>query len=170
MKIRHIVTDFHGRLAGMIDRKTDLGLVRSALRRSRVVALLGPRQCGKTTLARQLVPADSLNYFDLEDPQSLARLGEPGLALRPLKGLVVIDEVQRRPELFPLLRVLADRRPNPACFLILGSAAPDLLSQSAETLAGRLETVILEGFRLRDLGAGSQGRLWLRGGFPLAYT
>ena len=89
----------------MIDRKTDLGLVRSALRRSRVVALLGPRQCGKTTLARQLVPADSLNYFDLEDPQSLARLGEPGLALRPLNGLVVIDEIQRRPGIArPLVR------------------------------------------------------------------
>ena len=94
---------------GMIDRKTDIGLVRAALRRSRVVALLGPRQCGKTTLARQFVPTDSVNYFDLEDPQSLARLSEANLALRPLKGLVVIDEVQHRPELFPLLRVLADR-------------------------------------------------------------
>jgi predicted AAA+ superfamily ATPase len=154
----------------MIDRKTDIALVRTALRRSRVVALLGPRQCGKTTLARQFVPADSINYFDLEDPQSLARLAEPDLALRPLKGLVVIDEVQRRPELFPLLRVLADRKPLPARFLILGSASPDLLSQSSETLAGRLETVPLEGFRLGDLGAKAQGRLWLRGGFPLAYT
>ena len=154
----------------MIDRKTDLGLVRSALRRSRVVALLGPRQCGKTTLARQLVPADSLNYFDLEDPQSLARLGEPGLALRPLNGLVVIDEIQRRPDLFPLLRVLADRKPLPARFLILGSASPDLLQRSSETLAGRLELVALEGFRLADLGESRQGRHWLRGGFPLAYT
>jgi predicted AAA+ superfamily ATPase len=154
----------------MIDRKTDDALVRTALRRSRVVALLGPRQCGKTTLARQFVPADSVNYFDLEDPQSLARLAEPDLALRPLKGIVVIDEVQRRPELFPLLRVLADRRPLPARFLILGSAAPDLLRQSSETLAGRLETVPLEGFRLADLGPNAQGRHWLRGGFPLAYT
>jgi uncharacterized protein len=100
--------------SGMIDRPTDLKLVRTALRRSRVVALLGPRQCDKTTLARQLVPAVSLNYFDLEDPLSLARLAEPGLALRPLRGLVVIDEVQRRPDLFPLLRVLADRKPLPA--------------------------------------------------------
>jgi uncharacterized protein len=87
--------------AGVIVRKMDLGLVRSALRRSRIVALLGPRQCGKTTLARQFVAADSLNYFDLEDPQSLARLSEPDTALRPLKGLVVIDEIQRRPEIFP---------------------------------------------------------------------
>src|SRR4029077_5061795 len=117
---------------GMIDRKTDYLLVREALRRSRVVALVGPRQCGKTTLARELVPPHSLNYFDLEDPQSLARLSEPDTALRPLKKLVVIDEVQRRPELFPLLRVLADRRPLPARFLILGSASPDLLKQSSE--------------------------------------
>lgn len=154
----------------MIDRQTDIALVRTALRRSRVVALLGPRQCGKTTLARQFLPADSVNYFDLEDPQSLARLIEPNLALRPLKGLVVIDEIQRRPELFPLLRVLADRKPLPARFLILGSAAPGLINQSSETLAGRLETMILEGFRLADLGPSAQGRLWLRGGFPLAYS
>lgn len=154
----------------MIDRKTDIGLVRTALRRSRVVALLGPRQCGKTTLARQFVHADSVNYFDLEDPQSVARLSEPDLALRRLKGLVVIDEIQRRPDLLPLLRVLVDRKPLPARFLVLGSAAPELLSQSSETLAGRLETVRLEGFRLGDLGPNAQSRLWLRGGFPLAYT
>ena len=154
----------------MIARKTDLGLIRAAVKRSRMVALLGPRQCGKTTLAREFVAAGSLNYFDLEDPASLARLSEPELALRPLKGLVVIDEIQRRPDLFPLLRVLADRQPLPARFLILGSAAPDLLRQSSETLAGRLETFPLEGFRLADLGAGAQTRHWLRGGFPLAFT
>jgi predicted AAA+ superfamily ATPase len=149
---------------------TDIVLVRSALRRSRVVALLGPRQCGKTTLAREIVAPDSVNYFDLEDPRSIARLSEPDLALRPLKKVVVIDEVQRRPDLFPLLRVLADRRPLPARFLILGSASPDLLQQSSESLAGRIETIPLEGFRLSDLGAAAQSRHWLRGGFPLAYT
>ncbi len=154
----------------MIDRQSDLQLVRTALKRSRVVALLGPRQSGKTTLARQFVPADSLNYFDLEDPQSLARLSEPDTALRPLKRLVVIDEIQRRPDLFPLLRVLADRKPLPARFLILGSAAPDLLKHSSETLAGRIETISLEGFRLADVGAAAQARHWGRGGFPLAYT
>ena len=154
----------------MIDRIDDLQLIRIALRRSRVVALLGPRQCGKTTLARHLVSAASPNYFDLEEPESLARLAEPATALRPLKGLVVIDEIQRRPELFPLLRVLADRRPLPARFLILGSAAPELLRQSSETLAGRIEIVLLEGFRLADLGPAKQARHWLRGGFPLAYT
>jgi uncharacterized protein len=154
----------------VINRKADVALVRAALRRSRVVALLGPRQCGKTTLARQFVSPDSLNYFDLEEPQSLARLSEPDTALRPLRKLVVIDEIQRRPDLFPLLRVLADRMPLPARFLILGSASPDLLRQSSESLAGRLETVSLEGFRLSDLGAAAQSRHWLRGGFPLAYT
>ena len=137
----------------VIDRKADVARVRVALRRSRVVALLGPRQCGKTTLARQFVSPDSLNYFDLEEFQSLGRLTEPDTALRPLKKLVVIDGIQRRPDLFPLLRVLADRMPLPARFLILGSASPDLLRQSSESLAGRLEIVSLEGFRLSDLGA-----------------
>src|SRR5450755_969820 len=154
----------------MIVRAADIVLVRAALRRSRVVALLGPRQCGKTTLAREFVGPGSLNYFDLEDPQSLARLSEPDVALRPLRKWVVIDEIQRRPDLFPLLRVLADRRPLPARFLILGSASPSLLRQSSESLAGRIETVPLEGFRLSDLGAAEQNRHWLRGGFPLAYT
>ena len=155
--------------AGVLTRTLDVALVRAALRRSRVVALLGPRQCGKTTLARQFLPVDSLNYFDLEDPRSLARLSEPGTALRPLRRLVVIDEIQRQPDLFPLLRVLADRTPLPARFLILGSASPDLLKQSSETLAGRLEVVPLEGFRLADLGAAAQTRHWLRGGFPLSF-
>jgi uncharacterized protein len=157
-------------ILGMIQRSADLSLIRTALRRSRVVALIGPRQCGKTTLARQFVAPDSLNYFDLEDPASLARLSEPETVLRPLRKLVVIDEVQHRPELFSLLRVLADRKPLPARFLILGSASPELLKQSSETLAGRLETVALEGFRLSDLGARAQGRHWLRGGFPLSFV
>lgn len=154
----------------MITRASDLESIRTALKRSRVVALLGPRQCGKTTLARQFVPPNSDNYFDLEDPPSLARLDEPNTALRPLRGIVVIDEVQRRPDLFPLLRVLADRKPLPARFLILGSASPELLQQSSETLAGRLETIPLAGFRLADLGAKNLNRHWLRGGFPLSFT
>ncbi|HEY6770618.1 MAG TPA: ATP-binding protein [Candidatus Sulfotelmatobacter sp.] len=170
MNIPHMMRDIHGNIIFVIERVSDLALVRAALRRSRVVALLGPRQCGKTTLARQFVSPGSLNYFDLEDPQSLARLSEPALALRPLKKLVVIDEIQRRPDLFPLLRVLADRSRLPARFLILGSASTELLHQSSETLAGRLETIPLEGFRLADVGASAQGRHWLRGGFPLAYT
>ena len=154
----------------MISRRSDLKLRPDPAQRSRIVALLEPRQCGKTTLAREFIAADSLNYFDLEDPRSLARLSEPDLALRGLRGLVVIDEIQRRPNLFPLLR--ATGRPPAASrdFLILGSASPELLKQSSETLAGRLETVSLEGFRLADLGAAAQGRHWLRGGFPLSYT
>lgn len=153
----------------MIQRAQYLKAVRLALRRSRVVALIGPRQCGKTTLARQIVPATSVNYFDLEDPASLARLAEPMTALASLRGVVVIDEVQRRPELFPVLRVLADRRPLPARFLILGSASPDLLRQSSESLAGRLETIPLAGFSLAEVGARRLDRLWLRGGFPRSF-
>jgi predicted AAA+ superfamily ATPase len=156
--------------AAMIKRRIDEELVKTALRRSRIVAILGPRQCGKTTLARAFVAPGSLNYFDLEDPASLARLAEPDTALAQLRGLVVIDEIQRQPDIFPLLRVLADRHPLPARFMILGSASPALLKQSSETLAGRMETIALEGFRLRDLGPDSQPKHWLRGGFPLSYT
>jgi len=143
--------------------------IERGLARSRVVALIGPRQCGKTTLARQFVSADSINYFDLEDPVSLARLDQPMTALQDLSGLVVIDEVQRRPDLFPVLRVLCDRTPLPAHFLILGSASPDLLRQSSETLAGRLEIIRMAGFSLAEVGVEAQSRHWLRGGFPLSF-
>jgi len=153
----------------MIQRPRWLAEIRAALKRSRVTALIGPRQSGKTTLARQIVAPDSPAYFDLEDPRSLARLAEPMTALAPLRGVVVIDEIQRRPDLFPILRVLADRRPPPARFLILGSASPDLLRQSSETLAGRLETVTLSGFGLDELGPAALRRHWRRGGFPPAY-
>src|ERR1700675_170961 len=153
----------------MVERARWLAAIRAALKRSRVTALVGPRQAGKTTIARQIVPPNSPRYFDLEDPRSLARLAEPMTALGPLRGVVVIDEIQRRPDLFPLLRVLADRRPLPARFLILGSASPDLLRQSSETLAGRLETITLTGFGLDEVGAKALDRLWRRGGLPLAY-
>jgi predicted AAA+ superfamily ATPase len=153
----------------MINRQKLDKQLKTALRRSQVVALVGPRQSGKTTLARQLVAPGSLNYFDLEDPASLARLDEPMIALRELRGLVVIDEVQRRPELFPTLRVLADRKPLPARFLILGSAAASWLGQSSESLAGRLETIPLSGFSLEEVGAQAQARHWLRGGFPRSF-
>lgn len=135
-----------------------------------MVALVGPRQCGKTTMARQLVAPDSLNYFDLEDPLSLARLDEPMTALRDLRGLVVIDEVHHRVDLFPILRVLADRDPLPARFLILGSAAPGFLRQPSESLAGRLETVAMSGFSLVEVGAAMQHEHWLRGGLPPSFT
>ena len=153
----------------VIDRSQWLADITAALRRSRVTALLGPRQAGKTTLARQIVPPDSPAYFDLEDPRSLARLDEPMTALGTLRGTVVIDEIQRRPDLFPVLRVLADRRPLRARFLILGSASPELLRQASESLAGRLETITLGGFSLPELGAKALARHWRRGGFPPAY-
>jgi predicted AAA+ superfamily ATPase len=153
----------------MIERDDLMRSVRMALRRSRAVALVGPRQCGKTTIARQFVSADSPNYFDLEDPSSLARLDEPMTSLRDLKGLVVIDEVQRRPDLFPMLRVLTDRTPLSARFLILGSASPDLLRQSSESLAGRIETVVMSGFSMSEIGYAAQPRHWLRGGFPPSF-
>lgn len=153
----------------MIIRPQLLRDVRTGLARSRVVALVGPRQCGKTTLARELLAADSPNYFDLEDPASLARLDEPMTALQDLKKLVVIDEIQRRPELFPVLRVLADRKPLPARFLILGSASPDLMRQSSESLAGRIAHVRMGGFSLAEVGVDAMAKHWLRGGFPLSF-
>jgi uncharacterized protein len=143
--------------------------MRTALGRSRVVALIGPRQTGKTTIARQLVASDSLNYFDLEDLASQGRLNEPMIALQDLRGLVVIDEIHRRPDLFPVLRVLSDRVPLPARFLILGSASPDLIRASSESLAGRIETVSISGFSLQEVGVEEIQRHWLRGGFPLSY-
>jgi len=153
----------------MIQRIKIKQQIQAALRRSRAVALLGPRQCGKTTLARELVDSKSINYFDLEDPESIIRLGDPKTVLASLKGTVVIDEVQRRPELFPILRVLLDRKPLPAKFLILGSASPNLLQQSSESLAGRLETIVMSGFGLSEVGIKYTSRLWLRGGFPLSF-
>jgi len=153
----------------VIERPRLLRELQTALRRSPVVALVGPRQCGKTTLARTLVPPGSPRYFDLEDPASLASLAEPITTLRELRGLVVVDEVQRRPDLFPVLRVLADRRPLRARFLILGSASPELLRQSSETLAGRIEVLTIGGFDLSEVGEDSLTRHWRRGGFPQSF-
>lgn len=140
-----------------------------------VVALLGPRQAGKTTLARQLAAQwdGPVRHFDLEDPDDQARLADPSFVLRPLTGLVVLDEIQTRPDLFPLLRVLADRPNTPARFLILlGSAAPELLSRTAETLAGRVAFHELDGLALDEIaavdpGAGWLDTRWLRDGFML---
>jgi len=153
----------------MMKRNGYINFIKGAIDRSRAVALLGPRQCGKTTLAQELVDIDSPNYFDLEDQNSLIALEDPKNVLEPLEGLVVIDEVQQRPELFPLLRVLLDRKPLPAKFLILGSASPDLLRQSSESLAGRLELVEMGGFDLSEVDVKKASSLWLRGGFPLSF-
>jgi predicted AAA+ superfamily ATPase len=139
------------------------------LTRSPVVLLLGARQCGKTTVARQFVAADSPNYFDLEDPLHLHRLQEPMTALASLAGTVVIDEIHRRPEIFPVLRVLADRTPNPARFLVLGSASMALLQQASESLAGRAAILELRGFGVDEVGAKAVDPLWLRGGYPRSF-
>ena len=153
----------------MIQRTAILSALNKALSRSRVVVLVGPRQSGKTTLARELLEEDSVNYFDLEDPASLGRLDEPMTALRSLNGLVVIDEIQRRPDLFPVLRVLADRKGTPARFLILGSASGTLMRQTSESLAGRMERIVIGGFSLSELGSDAEQYLWLRGGLPPSY-
>lgn len=170
MNIEPLLLDIHDKLNCVIPRSALLARVRSALARSRIVALVGPRQCGKTTLARTLAGNVRTRYFDLEDPRDLAQLAEPMTALEGVAGLVVIDEIQLRPDLFPILRVLADRRPLPARFLILGSASPALLRQSSESLAGRIEVIEMGGLSLPEIGAGLLPRHWLRGGFPLSYT
>src|SRR5687768_5318444 len=159
------------RMAVRVPRPTEIDAVRMRLDESPIVALLGPRQVGKTTLARRVSEGVGapVSWFDLEDPADLARLSDPGLAVRGLRGLVVLDEVQRRPDLFPLLRVLADRDPLPARFLLLGSASPDLLRQGSETLAGRLSLHRLDGFHLDEVGVDRADALWIRGGFPRAF-
>ena len=154
-----------------VSRKAHLRILARLLRENPVVALLGARQVGKTTLARELMrqrrgPA---TWFDLERSRDLRQLDEPTLTLEPLRGLVVLDEIQNRPELFPVLRVLADRSPRPARFLVLGSASPELLRQGSETLAGRIAFHELPGFDLAEVEPSNWQRLWLRGGFPRAY-
>ncbi len=152
-----------------IARKHHLSQVHLLLREFPVVALLGARQVGKTTLAKQLASThrDPVAWFDLEDPADLARLADPGLELRPLRGLVVLDEIHRLPDIFQLLRVLADRPGTPARFLVLGSASPELLRQTSESLAGRVGFHELDGFGVTEVD--SLERLWLRGGFPRSY-
>lgn len=156
-------------MAKLLARVSLTGKVRAALRARPIVALLGPRQCGKTTVARGLAADRSGAYFDLEEPLSLARLAQPMTVLSEIKGLIVIDEVQRQPELFPILRVLADRRPARAKFLILGSASPELIRNAPETLAGRVAFIEMGGFDLGEVETAGQQKLWLRGGFPRSF-
>ncbi len=155
----------------VIDRPRHRNAVLRLLENHPVVAMLGARQVGKTTLALDLLKRrrGPGHRFDLEDPADLSRLADARLALAGLHGLVVIDEVQRRPDLFAVLRVLADRRPRKARFLVLGSASPDLLQQSSETLAGRIAFHTLDGFDLGETGRASLERLWLRGGLPASF-
>jgi len=155
----------------MIDRPSEISAVVGLLNRYPVAAIIGARQVGKTVLAKTVAQQWSgpTTFFDLENPEDLARLDDPLLALRDLRGLVVIDEIQRQPELFPVLRVLADQPGRRARYLVLGSASPDLLQQSSETLAGRIAYHELGGFSLAEVGAGNHCVLWLRGGLPRSY-
>ncbi len=156
----------------MIQRIGHLSNLQRLLSRNPVVGIIGARQVGKTTLASQLIEARAgrSTTFDLESPADRARLADPLLALQDLRGLVVLDEIQRMPGIFPVLRVLADRPRTPARFLILGSASPDLLRQGSESLAGRIAYWELGGLSLTEVGPSNISQLWLRGGFPRAYT
>lgn len=153
----------------MIDRPIYLNQLSRAVKRSPITALIGPRQCGKTTLARMFSKGQSTNFFDLESQIDLNRLHNPQLMLSSLNGLVIIDEIQAMPALFRVLRVVVDRPENKTRFLILGSASPDLVRNASETLAGRVEFVELSGFALHETGIGSSDVVWLRGGFPRSF-
>jgi uncharacterized protein len=155
----------------VIARPAHLKRLQALLRQFPVVGLIGARQVGKTTLAKALAagfPGD-VTHFDLENPRHLYRLEDPLFALEDLRGLVILDEIQLRPEIFPALRVLADREGTPARFLVLGSASPGLLRQGSESLAGRIAFYELGGLSLEEVGAERNDALWLRGGFPLSY-
>jgi hypothetical protein len=161
--------NLQGSLHLYIERIALLDRIRKSIRANPVTALYGPRQCGKTAAAREIGADGKTEFFDLEDPVSQRRLAEPMTALGSLRGLIVIDEVQRQPNLFPVLRVLADRHPLRARFLVLGSASPELLRQGSESLAGRVAFVEMTGFDLSETGAPALRKLWWRGGFPRAF-
>ncbi len=153
----------------MLLRKKYQRAVTKALDRSPIVALLGPRQCGKTTLAKQIASQQESHYFDLEAPSDQQRLQNPEMLLNSLTGLVILDEMQQMPELFSILRVLVDRDDCKNNFLILGSASPQILKNVSESLAGRVEFIELSGFDLAEIGTDEQEQLWVRGGFPRSF-
>jgi hypothetical protein len=153
----------------MIPRPRALERITHAFSTHPIAALLGPRQCGKTTLARLIAEREPCTYFDLENPVDIRRLSAPMRTLEELTGLAIIDEIQRRPDLFELLRVLVDRPKNPVRFLILGSASPYLVKGVSESLAGRVGFIDLAGFDLGEVGAEKYNQLWLRGGFPPSF-
>jgi hypothetical protein len=153
----------------MLQRPYYFNHLKTAIGRSPVTALLGPRQCGKTTLARQIAEHQKATFFDIESVPDRRRLQNPELMLGSLTGLVILDEIQEMPELFQVLRILVDRPENQARFLILGSASPEIIKSASETLAGRLEFVELQGFDLSETGANAWEPLWLRGGFPRSF-
>lgn len=153
----------------MIPRPDAIKRISEVFRNHRIAAILGPRQCGKTTLARMFAGKRVSAYFDLENPVDLQRLSAPMNVLMSLSGLVIIDEIQRKPELFELLRVAVDREGNQALFLVLGSASPSLIRGVSESLAGRVGFVDLGGFSLREVTVKKRDRLWIRGGFPRSF-
>lgn len=154
---------------GMIDRPHYLESLEIAIRRSPVTALLGPRQTGKTTLARLFAKNKTATFFDLESIPDQRRLQNPEFVLGGLEGIIILDEIQLMPELFGTLRVLVDRPEQKARFVILGSASPEIIKNASETLAGRVEFVDLYGFDLSEVGSSSWQSLWTRGGFPRSF-
>ncbi len=155
----------------MIERLAQIAHIESLMEQSPIVGIIGARQVGKTTMTYEIEKKwdAPVTRFDCEDPDDLARLNNPKLALKNLTGLVIIDEIQRKPDLFPLLRVLVDRKTNKTQFLILGSASPKLLKQSSESLAGRISYFMLNGFSLNEVGVENEVKLWMRGGFPRSF-
>jgi len=153
----------------MIPRPDYIERLTTATNRSPVTALLGPRQCGKTTLARVFGEDKDATYFDLESQPDVRRLQNPELVLGAQEGLVILDEIQEAPQLFQALRVLVDRPRSSCRFLILGSASPHIVKNVSESLAGRVEFVELAGFDLREIGAADSDVLWVRGGFPRSF-
>lgn len=155
----------------MINRPKYISRIAKAFKTHPIVAILGPRQCGKTTLAQTFIETKKLegktHLFDLEDPNDLAVLSDPKTVLEPLNGIIIIDEIQKIPDLFPILRVLVDQPGSHRKFLILGSASRDLIQQSSETLAGRIAYIELTPFSLDEVD--HSNNLWLRGGFPKSY-
>lgn len=153
----------------MISRNFFIDQINEAFHVNPCVAILGPRQCGKTTLALNFALKQKKKYhhFDLEDPADYSALKEAKFVLDKLNGLIIIDEVQRYPDLFPILRILIDQKKRKCQFLILGSASHTLIEKSAETLAGRISHVELTPFSTREVP--SIKKIWQRGGYPLSY-
>lgn len=171
LKFRLDISKFHGILHYMqIQRTTEIARLHKLLSHNPIVAILGPRQCGKTTLSHQFSSdwTSPVTTFDLENPRDIQRLQDPLLALEDAKGLVIIDEIQKSPDLFPVLRVLADRQPKTK-YLILGSASRDLIKQSSESMAGRISYLEIGGFSLKLVGSENTERLWIRGAFPRSF-
>lgn len=169
MNIRIDIPNIQVKMVFMIQRPGYIDKIKKALGRSPIAALMGPRQCGKTTLARMIAQEQPATYFDLESQKDIRRLANPEMMFGSLTGLVIIDEVQTKPELFSALRVVVDKPENKCRFLILGSASPYIVKNVSESLAGRVEFIDMAGFNLQETGTENRQKLWTRGGFPRSY-